>query len=336
MREFLNQIEPFDFHEFFVAPWGPGSLVGVPILMGVFVGLACGLIGNYLILRRMALVGDAISHSVLPGLAIAYLLVHSLSSWAMFAGAVVAGVSTTIVIEFLHSRSRLKSDAAIGITFCTFFAIGVIIVSVFAGEAHFDTTCVLYGQLTTVASEEPVKVASVELAPMPVVIMGGVALLVAVLILVFYKELLVSSFDPALASSLGFSPRFIHYMLMVVLSVIVVAAFQAVGAILVIAMLILPGAFGQLMSPKFPVVLLWTVFHAVFSAVLGILTARWLDCEMSAAMVVAGTMLLVLAWMFSPYQGLVPRWIWSIRNVEPETESMESGCYQIDDIADYQ
>jgi manganese/zinc/iron transport system permease protein len=288
-------IPPFDFHRVIVAPWTSGlDSYGWMVLMAFLVTATCGLIGNYLILRRMALVGDAISHSVLPGLAVAYLVTNELSVPVMMLGALGAGLLTTVLIEFIHTRSRIKSDAAIGITFCTLFAIGVVLINVFASRVHLDAECVLYGELSYIARGVD------EVAPRPVLIMGGVGVLVALLIVAFYKELLVSSFDAMLAASLGFRPKLIHLALMAVLSIVIVSAFESVGAILVIAMLILPGATAQLLSTRLPVCLGLSVVHAALSTVLGLHLALWLKCSIAAAVVVAGTGLFALAWVFGP------------------------------------
>lgn len=294
-------IPRFDAHLVLLEPWTTAlPTYGWMVLMAFLVTATCGLIGNYLILRRMALVGDAISHSVLPGLAVAYLATGALSLPAMLAGALGAGLLTTSLIEFIHSRSRIKADAAIGITFCTLFALGVVLINVFASRVHLDAECVLYGELSYLH-----KPASAW-APRPVWIMGGVGLLTALLIVVFYKELLVSSFDAMLAASLGFSPKWIHLGLMAMLSVIIVSAFESVGAILVIAMLILPGATAQLLTTRLPLCLWLSVLHAALCSVLGLHLAVWLDCSMAGAVVVAGAFLFVLAWMFGP-EGLVKK-----------------------------
>lgn len=299
----MNQIiPPFDFQRVVLDPWTTSlDTYGWMALMAFLVMATCGLIGNYLILRRMALVGDAISHSVLPGLAVAYLITDELSLPVMMLGALSAGLLTTVLIEFIHTRSRIKSDAAIGITFCTLFAFGVVLINVFASRVHLDADCVLYGELSYLSRGGD------EVAPRPVLIMGGVGLAVAVLIVVFYKELLVSSFDAMLAASLGFAPKFIHLALMAVLSIVIVSAFESVGAILVIAALILPGATAQLLSTRLPVCLWLSVVHAAVSAVLGLHLAIWLVCSIAGAVVVAGTGLFVLAWVFGP-EGLVVRW----------------------------
>jgi manganese/zinc/iron transport system permease protein len=266
------------------------------------------LIGNYLILRRMALVGDAISHSILPGIAIAFLLAGSRNTSVMFLGALVAGILTTVIIEVIHKRSRVKQDAAIGIAFTTLFAIGVVLISLFADRVDLDQECVLYGEIGFVWMTAPVQFGGFVLGPEPVVRMGLVMLATAILIGMFYKELLVSSFDPGLAASVGINASVMHYSLMAMLSIVVVSAFESVGAILVVAMLILPGATASLLSQRLPAVLALSVVHAALSTLLGIHLAVWLDCSTAAAMVVMGAFLFCLAWFFSPRQGLLSRW----------------------------
>ena len=305
-------IPSFDFHRVIVAPWTTElPNYGWVVVMGFLVTAACGLIGNYLILRRMALVGDAISHSVLPGLAIAFVLSNSRGSGTMFAGALAAGVVTTILIELIHKKSRVKQDAAIGITFSSLFALGVILISLWASKVDLDQECVLYGEINWVGVDTPVVIGGLSLGPAAVVRMAFVALAVALLIVTFYKELLVSSFDAGLAFSLGINATVVHYSLMSMLSVVVVSAFESVGAILVIAMLILPGATATLISQRLPTMLWLTVLHAALSSVLGLHLGLWLNCTIAGAMVVMGTVLFVLAWIFSPTQGLLRRWLWA-------------------------
>ena len=321
----MNLIPAFDLHRVFVSPWTQEiGTFGWVMLMGFLVATACGLVGTYLILRRMALVGDAISHSVLPGLAIGFLLANSRSSGVMFVGAMVSGIVTTLLIELIHKKTRVKQDAAIGITFSTLFAIGVILISLFAGKVDLDQECVLYGEIGTVYIGTPVQLGNLVLGPPAVVRMAVVTLVTATLIAFFYKELLVSSFDPGLAFSLGINATLVHYSLMCMLSVVVVSAFESVGAILVIAMLILPGATASLLSERLPRIFLLTVAHAGLSSVLGVHMALWLDCSIAAAMVVAGAFLFALAWIFSPRQGLIRR-AWKARHesIEKETGASE-------------
>ncbi len=297
MKTLFDLIPAWNWQKVVVDPWTVDlSLYGWMMLMAFLVTAACGLIGNYLLLRRLALVGDAISHSVLPGLVGGYLLFGSLGIGPMLLGAVLAGVLTTVMIEFIHSRSRVKADAAIGITFTSLFALGVLMINLFADKVHLDAECVLYGELSHVPWAERAEFFGMA-APLPVLVMGVAALLVAGVIALFYKELLLSSFDAGLAAAFGFRPRLVHYALMTLLSLVVVAAFESVGAILVIAMLILPGATAQLLSNRLPVCLGLSLLHAALSSVFGVHLGLWLGCPLAAAVVVAGTGWFGLAWV---------------------------------------
>jgi manganese/zinc/iron transport system permease protein len=301
-------IPAFDFQQHVIAPWRDDlSTFGWIALMGFLVATACGLVGNFLVLRRMALVGDAISHSVLPGIAIAFLLSGTRQSWVMFLGALAAGVVTTLLIETIYRRTRVKQDAAIGIVFSTLFAVGVILISLFASRIDLDADCVLYGEIALVPLVPKVTIGSLAIAPEPVFVMGVVTVLVVIVIGAFYKELLVSSFDAGLAASLGIRPSLVHYGLMCGLSAVVVSAFQSVGAILVIAMLILPGATAYLLTHRLPTMMVLSVVHAAASTLFGMHLGLWLECPQAAARVVAGGILFIFAWIFSPSEGLLRR-----------------------------
>lgn len=304
----MNLFPTFDWQHVVVQPWTRDfNLFGWIMLMAFLVSLACGLVGNFLILRRMSLVGDAISHSVLPGLVIAFLIVRSRSSGAMFLGALAAAMLTTWLIGWIHRRAGIKQDAAIGVVFSSLFAFGVVLISLYADRVDLDQDCVLNGELALVPLVDPVTVAGWTLGPPAVVRMAVVALLTIAMILCFYKELLVTSFDGILASSLGIRSNWVHHGLMLWLSVVVVSAFEAVGAILVIAMLILPGATASLLAERLPTRLGLNVVHSFLSAILGLHLGVWWDCSVGAAMVVAGAGLFGLAWIFNPTNGLIWR-----------------------------
>ncbi|MCP4847739.1 MAG: metal ABC transporter permease [Verrucomicrobiaceae bacterium] len=295
-----------NFHRIFVEPWQSHAAHYWPVFaMALFVTVACALIGNYLVLRRISLIGDAISHSVLPGIAIAFMMTGSRSGAPMFVGALVAGVVATVIIEVLHSRSRLKQDAAIGITFSTFFAVGVILISIHGAHTDLDLDCVLFGKMDFLPGREPVFLG----LPGVTVTMAALALCVGLLIIIFYKELLLSSFDPALAASMGINPRLVHYLLMAVLSVVVVGAFTSVGAILVIAMLILPAATSCMLSDRLWVMLILSVLHAFISSLGGVHIAVALQVPTAPASVVAGAGIFAIVWIVSPRQGLISLWL---------------------------
>lgn len=303
-----NLIPAFDVQRVLVEPWTVDFSIRIWIvLMGFLVTSACGLVGQYLILRRMALMGDAISHSVLPGLAGAFLVATLLfgqgggehgarSSTAMYIGALFAALLTTLLIELLHRRSRIKQDAAMGTVFSALFALGVVLITVFADQVDLDAECVLHGEIGFVAFQDFMRVGGREIAPIPVIRMAVVAMLSGGLIVFFYKELLVSSFDPGLATSLGINATAVHFLLMGWLAVVIVSAFESVGAILVIAMLILPGATASLLLTRLPWILVFIVLHSAISAVAGLHLSLWLDCSTAGAMVVAGCAQFGVAW----------------------------------------
>jgi manganese/zinc/iron transport system permease protein len=288
--------------------------------MGFLVATACGLVGNYLILRRMALMGDAVSHSVLPGLVLAFLFVSSRGTGPMFLGALAAGLAASVIIEGIHRKTRVKQDAAMGIAFSTLFAVGVLLVSLYSEHVDLDAECVLYGEIAFVPLEPMVTLGGMVLGPESLVRMAGVLLVVVALILLFYKELLVASFDEGLARSMGVNPAWVHYGLMAVLSVVIVSAFESVGAILVIAMLILPGATASLLTDRLAIMHGLAVLHAALSSWLGISLGVWLDCSIGAAMVVAGTGLFGLTW----FGTFLQRWQRQRRRIESDLVAGET------------
>jgi manganese/zinc/iron transport system permease protein len=219
-------IPVFDWQRVVVQPWTADFSITVWIvLMGFFVTAACGLVGNYLLLRRMALVGDAISHSILPGLVVAFMIFKTSAIWVAFTGALVAGMLTVLIIEFIHRQSRVKPDAAICIAFTTLFAVGVVLMSMLesTGSFHIDADCVLYGEIAFVPLEPPVLWIGYSLGPPSALRMIVVFGVVVLAIATFYRELLVTSFDPGLAKSLGMRTAVWHYGLMGALALVVVS-----------------------------------------------------------------------------------------------------------------
>ncbi len=298
----INLIPSFEWHRVVVEPWAADfSITFWIVLMGFLVTAACGLVGNFLLLRRMALVGDAISHSILPGLVVAFMIFKSATTWVAFAGALAAGILTVLIIEFIHRQSRVKPDAAICIAFTTLFAVGVALMSMLesGGTFHIDADCVLYGEIAFVPLEPPVIWSGYELGPPSVLRMALVLISVAVAIAVFYKELLVTSFDSGLAKSLGMRTGIWHYGLMGALALVIVSAFESVGAILAVAMLIVPPMFAAQLSEWLPFRLGFTVLHAALSALIGLHLSIWLNCSAAGAMVVAAALLFVAAWAVS-------------------------------------
>ncbi|GJM30531.1 MAG: manganese transport system membrane protein MntD [Cyclobacteriaceae bacterium] len=259
------------------------------ILAGSLVAIPCGLLGCYLILRKMAMIGDAISHAVLPGIVIAFFVSGSREPVSMLLGAGILGILTTFLIEFFHTKARLQTDAAIGVTFTWLFALGVILISVFAGQVDLDQDCVLYGEIAYVPIDLWITDSGRIMGPRVIYIMGMVFLVVLCFILIGYKELFLTTFDPAFASATGISVALWHYLLMGAVSFTTVGAFESVGAILVVAFLIVPPATAYLLTEDFKKMMLITALLGLVISFCGYYLAVWLDGSIAGAMsVVAG------------------------------------------------
>ena len=253
------------------------------ILTGCLVAVSCSLLGCFLVLRRMAMIGDAISHAVLPGIVVAFLLSGSRESLPMLVGAGLLGVFATFLIEFLHRRVRLQSDAAIGITFTWLLALGIILISLFAGQVDLDQDCVLYGEIAYVPIDLLFSPAGTNLGPRAVWVLGSVLLIIIFFIVTSYKELVITTFDPAFALSIGYAVALWHYLLMGVVSLTTVAAFESVGAILVVAFLIVPAATAYLLTHRLPTMLWLSCGFGVAATVLGYALAVWLNGSVTGA-----------------------------------------------------
>jgi manganese/zinc/iron transport system permease protein len=278
----------------------------VILLVGSFVGASCALVGSFLVLRKMALLGDAISHAVLPGIAIAFLLTGNRAALPMVLGAGALGLLTVMLVELFNRSGRLREDASIGVVFPALFSLGVILISRYAAQVDLDLDCVLYGEIAY-APWDTLTLGGSDLGPKALWVTGAVLLANLLLVILFYKELKLSTFDAEMAASLGFSPAVLHYLLMSAVSVTVVGAFESVGAILVVAMLVVPPATAYLLTNRLERMLALAVVLGVASAVLGYQIARWLDCSIAGAMASVAGLFFVTALLFSPGHGLLAR-----------------------------
>ncbi|GEN45519.1 metal ABC transporter permease [Alkalibacillus haloalkaliphilus] len=259
------------------------------LIAGVLVGIVCGVVGCFIILRGMALMGEAISHAVLPGVVIAYMLGAS-----FFVGAVITGVLTALGIGYISQNSRIKDDSAIGILLTGTFAVGVVLVTTI-GSTSINVWHILFGNVLAVSRTD-------------LWMTLGITVGVLILIFVFYKQLLLSTFDPTMAKAIGLPTRLIHYMLMFILSLVTVASLNTVGIILVVAMLITPGATAYLMTDRLPMMLTLSAVFGVISAVVGVYYSYIYDVATGASIVIVATLLFTLAFLFSPKQGVFVRW----------------------------
>lgn len=258
------------------------------ILIAALVGISCSIVGVFLILQRLSMLGDAISHTVLFGLVTAFLLTQSRSALAMAIGAVGAGLLTTYLCNILHKKGKLQEDASIGVSFTFFFAVGVILVSAFAGQVDIDASCVLYGEIAFTPFDT-LEIFGRDIGPRAFWILLTVTLLNLGFLFSGYRALKAISFDPVLAATLGFNVLLWHYLLMTFVSLTTVAAFESVGAILVIAMLVVPANTAYLFAKSLGQMICGSVLVSIFSVVIGYFLAVKFDASISAAMaMVAG------------------------------------------------
>ncbi len=275
------------------------------ILIGSLVAASCGLLGCYLVLRRMALIGDAISHAVLPGIVLAFLISGSRDSFVMIIGAGLIGLLTTFLIEFLHRKARLQEDASIGVIFTTLFAIGVILISYFAENIDLDQDCVLYGEIALAPLDTWTLASGLDIGPRALWTGLFVFLVILLFIVVGYKELFLTTFDPSFATSIGISVTLWHYLLMGMVSFTTVASFEAVGAILVVAFLVAPAATAYLLTDNFNKMLLITVLVGCIAAIGGYYLAVFMDASIAGGMTTIVGLEFLLVLLFSPSQGVL-------------------------------
>ncbi len=280
------------------------------ILVGTLCAIACALPGTFLLLRRMSMMGDAISHAVLPGLAIAFLLTGTRSSSWMFLGAALAGIFTALFTQWITRFGKVERGAAMGIVFTTLFALGLIIIKQSADHVDLDPACVLYGALEYTplhlvtlleTSDHLIQI------PRAALLLAGTLIFNILIITLFFKELTLSSFDPHLAQTQGFRPMLMHYLLMTMVAITTVAAFEAVGSIIVIAMLIVPPATAYLLTRRLSTLIITSLSIAALSAILGHLSSQALPHllglpETSSSGMIATTagLLFLLAWLLGP------------------------------------
>lgn len=264
----------------------------------VMVGVICGVIGCFIVLRGLALMGDAISHAVLPGVAISYMLGIN-----YFYGAVATGLLTAMSIGLISQNSRVKSDSSIGLVFSAFFAAGIILITM--AKSATDLTQILFGNVLAVRSSDMWLT----------LIIGAIVLLAVVL---FYKELLVSSFDETMAAAYGLKTRLIHYGLMLLLTLVTVASLQTVGVILVVSMLITPASTAYLLTNRLSTMIVLSSIFGALSAIIGLYFSFLYDWPSGPVIALSTTAFFVLAFLFSPKQGILTRKLKSQKRTVPD------------------
>ena len=249
------------------------------VLISILAAVACALLGNFLVLRKMSMMGDAISHAVLPGLAIAFLITGARASLTMFIGAAVVGILTALFTQWLSRFGKVDEGASMGIVFTTLFAVGLLLIVQAADHVDLDASCVLYGAIELTPLDvvwRPELFGSVLQVPRSALVLCTVCAVNLLFVVLFFKELRIASFDSELATTMGINANLMHYMLMTLVAITTVAAFEAVGSIIVIAMLIVPAATAHLLTDRLHWMVVISAIFAALSAALGHVSAIFL------------------------------------------------------------
>ncbi len=257
------------------------------LIAGVLVGVACAVLSAYVVWRGMAFVGDAMAHTILPGVVVAFL-----QGVNLFIGALIAGLLTALGIGWLSRNREVREDTAIGVMFSGFFALGILLLS--RVQSYRDLTHILFGDILGVS-------------PGDLWIMAAVTAVVLAAVVLFYKELLLTSFDPGHAVAIGLSPEVVRYGLLVLLALTVVSAIQAVGVVMVIALLVTPAATASLLVRRLPQIMIVGAGLAIAAALVGLYASYYGGVASGAAIVLALTAFFVLVFLFAPHRGLLWR-----------------------------
>ncbi len=273
-------------------------------LIASLVAIACAIPGTFLVLRKMALISDAISHSVLPGLVVGFFLSHDLNSPLLIVMGTLSGVLTVVLVEYIQKTGLVKEDTAIGLVFPALFSIGVIMIAKNANDVHLDVDAVLLGELAFTPFDRLI-INGMDLGAKSIWVISSILLVTLTLLITFFKELKISTFDAGLATALGFSPIAIHYGLMTVASVTTVGAFDAVGAILVVALMIAPSATAYMLTNDLKKMLVLSIFFGVFSAIAGYWLAHFLDASIAGSMTTMLGLVFLAVYLFAPNRGII-------------------------------
>ncbi len=256
------------------------------LLASIMVGIICSTLGVYVILQGMAFFGDALSHAILPGIVLAYLL-----GWPLAVGALIFGILTSIGIGALSHKGEVREDTAIGIVFAGSFALGVAMLSTVGGYA-VDLAHILFGDVLAVSAQD-------------LWVMFGLSVGVLLIVVLFYKELLVLTFDPVLAKVLRLPTTFLRYLLLILIALTIVIALQTVGIALVLAMLVTPAATAQLLTRRIPPMMVVAAISGMAANVIGLYLSYYVNIASGPAMVLVATLFFLIAFLFAPERGLV-------------------------------
>ena len=275
MMEFIQGLQDFHFLQ-------------NALITALVIGIVAGAVGCFIILRGMSLMGDAISHAVLPGVALSFILGIN-----FFVGAILFGLLASILITFIQRNSIIKSDTAIGITFSSFLALGVILIGV--ANSSTDLFHILFGNILAVQDLD-----------MIITILVGLAVLLVIFL--FFKQLLITSFDPILAQAMGMPVRFYHYLLMILLTLVSVTAMQSVGTILIVAMLITPAATAYLYAKSLKTMIFLSSGLGALASLIGLFIGYTYNIAVGSTIVLTSALIFAISFLIAPKQGGMRNW----------------------------
>jgi manganese/zinc/iron transport system permease protein len=282
------------------------------ILTGALIAISCGFLGVFLLLRKMSMTGDAISHAVLPGIVIGYFVSGSQRSLEVIIGAGLLGILSTLMIDALRKKAKVQLDASIGITFTLLFAIGIILINLFAYKVDLDQECVLYGEIAYLPIDLWITPSGLNFGPRITWLAGLNFFLVTGFIYLLFKELSLTSFDENFSASIGIPAKGVNLALMSMVSYTTVSSFESVGAILVVALLVVPPATAYLWTKSLIPLLRLTAALGILIAILGYYLAFWIDSSIAGMMVaVAGAFFFASALLSKSLR-------WTMRGTSPQ------------------
>jgi manganese/zinc/iron transport system permease protein len=273
-------------------------------IIAAVVAVACAIPGVFLVLRRMSLMSDAISHAILLGIVLAFFIVKDLASPLLVIGAAATGIVMVALVELFANTRLVSKDASVGLVFPAMFSIGVILISRYAGNVHLDVDAVLLGELAFAAFDRFV-VMGVDLGPRSLWVMVPVLVMNLLFMVLFYKELKISTFDPGLAATFGFMPFLIHYSLMALTSITAVGAFDAVGSVLVVALMIVPALGAYILTERLLPMIGISILIALVSSISGYWISLLLDVSIAGSMATMTGVLFVIIFLVAPKRGIV-------------------------------
>lgn len=273
-------------------------------LIAILLSIACSIPGCFLILRKMSMMCDAISHTILLGIVLSFFIVRDLDSLFLFMGATIIGMVTVWCIELIIKTDLIKEDASIGIIFPLFFSIAIILITFYANDIHLDTDAVLLGELAF-APFKRLKLFGIDIGAKALYTSLSLLILNSSSVLLFYKELKISTFAPILATTLGISSTLIHYGLMTIVSLTTVVSFDAVGSILVIAFMVVPANTAYLISKDLKWMIIYSCGFGALSAIIGYQVAYYFDVSIAGMIVVILGILFILVYLLNKNSGIV-------------------------------